>query len=255
MSMKITTKEWDSITSDYKSDIDGQKYMLYYLPRYGTCLIPVSLDDDEGLGFGIYHFEESGVKHSVYAYSMADALRKILHCDHHYIPSITGLRRGKPYQSGEQVKIIDGYIVYVKGCWYDISDPDGGESRFSGFCEPGTTPRAVYRLHFPPCQRDGMPVEKATLFFLDHTIRFDAWVETAILVPCERYELVEGYALTYKLCGSEKETCVEWNSRPRIIAANDFVDLPPHNRSVPAAKYLDAATDYLLSKGIGWQEL
>lgn len=149
MNMTITTREWNRISPDYKSDNGGDKSMLYYSPRHGTCSIPVQLDDENGREYGEYHFQTGAGAYSVFAYSMAEALR-IIRSVGHSPSTITGLKRDTPYRQKEQAEIIDGRIVYIFGGQYEISDRDGLEMVRFGDCQPDATPREVYAMHFPP---------------------------------------------------------------------------------------------------------
>ena len=42
----ITKKQWRELHRDYKSIIDGQRYILK-LEKGGTCLVPVQVAEDE----------------------------------------------------------------------------------------------------------------------------------------------------------------------------------------------------------------
>lgn len=77
---KITSREWAHIGSDYKSEINGQKMILKY--GNGTCLIPVEIDDSNGLEQGVYSFNEFGIGYTVLAYTEEEALRIIKDSGH-----------------------------------------------------------------------------------------------------------------------------------------------------------------------------
>lgn len=150
--LAITTRDWNRIPKNYKTDNGGYKSILYLTSR-GTCLIPVCLDDENGLEYGPYRFKIHGVIHRVFAYSMAEALRIIRASGLYSFKGLSDLERETPYRSGEQTDIIDGRIVYIIGNRYEISDKDGQEVVLSGACEPFATPRQVYEKHFPPTSR------------------------------------------------------------------------------------------------------
>lgn len=171
--MVITTREWNRISNDYKTDNDGKKAMLYYSPRHGTCSIPVRLDDESGLEYGKYRFRVHGAAYDVYAYSMAEALRIIRSCGHS-AGKITGLEREFPYRQREQADIIGGRIVYVIGDRYEISDVEGLEVVFCGDCEPDASPREVYTMHFPLPDQERTASSHRTMFLGNQRMRAEA---------------------------------------------------------------------------------
>lgn len=147
MNMMITTREWNRISDEYKSDNDGRRSMLYYSPSHGTCSIPVQLDDINGREYGKYNFHANGRTYAVYAYSMAEALR-IIRSAGHNVSRITGLKREVPYSLREQAEVINGRIVYIVGNQYEISDKNGIEMVRFGDCGSDATPREIYAKHF-----------------------------------------------------------------------------------------------------------
>ena len=152
--MAITTREWNRISNDYKTEIDGKRTMLYYSPRYGTCSIPVVLDDENGREYGKYHFSANGSAYSVYAYSMAEVLR-IIRSVGHNVFKVTDLEREIPYKQHERAEIINGRIVYIIGNDYEISDDEWLEMVCFGNCESDTKPQEVYAANFPHLDRGG----------------------------------------------------------------------------------------------------
>jgi len=146
-SLAITTRDWNRINNNYKTDNGGSKAILHLTSR-GTCLIPVRLDDENGLEYGPYRFKVHGTAHRVFAYSMAEALRIIRGSGMYSIKGLSALERETPYRKREQAEIINGRIVYIIGDHYEISGEDGQEVVLSGDCEPDATPSQVYGEHF-----------------------------------------------------------------------------------------------------------
>lgn len=153
-SMTITMQDWNRIGENYKTDDGGNKAILYHTSR-GTSLIPVRIDDENGMEYGSYRFKAHGLAHRVFAYSMAEALRIIRNSGLYSFKRLSALERENPYRLREQAEIIDGRIVYIIGGHYEISDEDGKEVVLFGNCEPDSTPRLVYEKHFPRTVRWG----------------------------------------------------------------------------------------------------
>lgn len=74
---KITSNEWNKMSKDYKSIIDGTKHIMK-----DCSLIPVEIDDVNGQELKNYLFEEFGITYSVLAWSFEDAKRIIKDCGH-----------------------------------------------------------------------------------------------------------------------------------------------------------------------------
>lgn len=70
---KITSREWLRIGADYRSIINGQHYILEYDQQYGTCLVPVEIDDENGLEKNVYTFVEMFLTYRVNAYTEEEA--------------------------------------------------------------------------------------------------------------------------------------------------------------------------------------
>lgn len=151
-SLAITTRDWNRIDKNYKTDNGGNKAILYLTSR-GTCLIPVRLDDEKGMEYGAYRFKVHGVAHCVFAYSMAEALRIIRNSGRYSFKGLSALERETPYRSREQAEIVDGRIVYIIGDHYEISGEDCQEVVLSGDCGQDATPMQVYEMHFPQTTR------------------------------------------------------------------------------------------------------
>lgn len=147
-SLTITTRDWNRIDENYKTD-DGKHKAVLYLTSHGTRLIPVRLDDENGLEYGAYRFKVHGIAHRVFAYSMGEALRIIRDSGLYSVKGLTALERESPYRTLEQAEIIDGRIVYIIGDRYEITGKAGQQVTISGDCVPGTTPRQVYEQVFP----------------------------------------------------------------------------------------------------------
>lgn len=70
---KITGREWNRIGGDYKSILDGHRYILEHDPQHGTCLVPVEIDDMNGLEKSLLTFEELFLTYNVNAYTEEEA--------------------------------------------------------------------------------------------------------------------------------------------------------------------------------------
>lgn len=70
---KITSREWKRIGADYRSIINGLHYILEYDQQYGTCLVPVEIDDENGLEKNVYSFVEMFLTYRVNAYTEEEA--------------------------------------------------------------------------------------------------------------------------------------------------------------------------------------
>lgn len=260
--MKITEREWTRMGKDYKGITNGQMSMLYYDPRCGTCSIPVEIDNEYGMEYGKYTYRSGCNIYSVYAYSMAEALRIIRH-NNNYFGDLRDLRREKPYACEERARIISGHSVYVYGGYYEITDTDGMSVIHSGFCESGLTPRDVYGLHYPAHPKNGVLVEDATLFFNERGLRFyGTIVQSATLEIDEHFPMVDGYTLKYTLHGSDHISVARWNERPRVIAADGVILLPDSIRLPDPVRFRGKGEDYLkvitqrLDDGnVAWWEL
>lgn len=220
--MTITSREWNRISPDFKHDNGRQKTMLYYDRKHGTCSVPVLLDDVNGVEYGPYSFQEHGIKHQVYAYSMAEALEIILG-NSHDLSVIQNLKRLHPYPLEEHAKQINGRLVYAYGGRYEISGPD---RQIAGICERSSTLKQIYEKHFPVDPRDGAPLSQCTLFYSACGGRHTVPAHRACLKMEKLGPYLEGYALRLIRCEETKEHKVIWNTRPRIIAA-DGPDVPP----------------------------
>lgn len=73
----ITTREWKSISDDYKSETDSVKRILYQ-----GASIPVILDDENGHEMQKFSFEESSVTFSCLAYTEQESLQIIRESGH-----------------------------------------------------------------------------------------------------------------------------------------------------------------------------
>lgn len=82
---KITSKQWNKTSKDYKSIINDTKYIMK-----DCSLIPVEIDDINGQELKNYLFEEFGITYSVLAWSIEDAERIIKDCGHNlkYVSNI-----------------------------------------------------------------------------------------------------------------------------------------------------------------------
>lgn len=221
--MSITTREWNRISSGYKTETGCQKSILYYDDRFGTCLMPVRLDDETGLEFGAYTFEESGLRFRVYAYSMAEALRIIRRSDHLF-SKVQNLLRKEPYPHPEQVKLILGRLVYLHGRQYQISGPDGRGVEFAGECSLQSTPDEVYTWHFEPIHADKTVFENVTLFFSYAGKGRVLQADTARLQAADLGSYQKGCRLSCFLDEKEQDLC--WDQVPTIWVAPGKPSLP-----------------------------
>lgn len=82
---KITSKQWNKTSKDYKSIINDTKYIMK-----DCSLIPVKIDDINGQELKNYLFEEFAITYSVLAWSIEDAERIIKDCGHNlkYVSNI-----------------------------------------------------------------------------------------------------------------------------------------------------------------------
>ena len=260
--MKITEREWTRMSDNYKGVNNGQMSMLYYDPRYGTCSIPVEIDNEYGLEYGKYTYRTGFNIYSVYAYSMSEALR-IIRQNNNYFGDLCDLCREKSYSCDEQARIINGHSVYVFGGYYEITGTDGMNVIHSGYCESGLTPRDVYTLHYPPHPKDGLLVENATLFFNERNLRFyGTIVQSAALEIDKCFPLVDGYTPKYTLVGSDHVSIARWDVPPRVIAADGVIMLPDSIRIPDRVRvrkkgedYLKVITQYLDGENVAWWEL
>ncbi|WP_154695074.1 hypothetical protein, partial [Clostridium botulinum] len=74
---KITSKQWEKTSKDYKSVIDGVKYIYK-----NNELEPVEIDDIKGNELRTYLFEECYITYSVLAWNIEDAERIAKDCGH-----------------------------------------------------------------------------------------------------------------------------------------------------------------------------
>lgn len=102
--MKITSREWERISGDYKTITDGQHEILLYDRVHGTCLVPVEIDDIEGLEMGEYTFKEFGISYRAYAYTLEEA-KEIALGSGHLVQYMKKLRRVRSLCDPEQVAI------------------------------------------------------------------------------------------------------------------------------------------------------
>jgi hypothetical protein len=75
----ITQNQWNKTSNDYKSVINGVKYIMGVADN--CCLTPVEISED-GSEHGVYLFEEHGITYSVLAWNFEDAKRVIKKCGH-----------------------------------------------------------------------------------------------------------------------------------------------------------------------------
>lgn len=76
---KITQKQWNKTSNDYKSVINGVKYIMGV---GGTCcLTPIEISET-GDELRSYLFEEYGLPYSTLAWNLKDAKRIIKNCGH-----------------------------------------------------------------------------------------------------------------------------------------------------------------------------
>ena len=84
--MKITSKEWNRQHKDYKSIINGQKYIMH-----NGGLEPIEIDDINGQEYKKYTFTECGIKYNVFAYSTDEAI-EIIKSSGHYMSKVKDLQ-------------------------------------------------------------------------------------------------------------------------------------------------------------------
>lgn len=84
--MLITSNEWNRQHKDYKSIINGHKYIMH-----NGGLEPVEIDDIHGQEYRQYKFTEFGIAYTVGAYSEDEALKIIKSCGH-YMPEVKDLK-------------------------------------------------------------------------------------------------------------------------------------------------------------------
>lgn len=89
---KITSREWNRIGAEYRSVLDGQKYILVYDRQYGTCLEPVQIDDSDGQEKSLFTFEELFLTYKVNAYTEEEA-RNIAVSSGHCLALMKNLQR------------------------------------------------------------------------------------------------------------------------------------------------------------------
>lgn len=67
---KITKNQWEKMSDDYRSVINGVKYIM----SYGCSLVPVEIAED-GNELRIHLFEDGVITYSVLAWNFQDAIR------------------------------------------------------------------------------------------------------------------------------------------------------------------------------------
>jgi hypothetical protein len=74
---RITSNQWQKTGKDYKSIINGTKYIMK-----DCALIPVEIDNINGQELKSYLFDEFGITYSVLGWNIEDAKRIIKDCGH-----------------------------------------------------------------------------------------------------------------------------------------------------------------------------
>lgn len=111
---KITQKEWDKTSNNYKSIIEGVKYIMGV--EIG-CLTPVEIAED-GHELESYLFDEYGITYSLIAWGFDDA-RRIIKESGHY--KITNLRLKNSTLTINEEKQESTNMTLVKGMYKNTS--------------------------------------------------------------------------------------------------------------------------------------
>lgn len=82
---KITQNQWNKTGNDYKSVINGVKYIMGVGDT--CCLTPIEISED-GNERRSYLFEEYGLTYSALAWSFEDAKRIIKNCGHREVENL-----------------------------------------------------------------------------------------------------------------------------------------------------------------------
>jgi hypothetical protein len=82
---KITQNQWNKTCNDYKSVINGVKYIMGVGDN--CCLTPIEISED-GNERSSYLFEEYGLTYSSLAWNFEDAKRIIKNCGHRKVENL-----------------------------------------------------------------------------------------------------------------------------------------------------------------------